>query len=274
MLVVAPHLPLGPGVAHGPQAHEQRLGAGEHERAPQTVDAIAVSHLADAGIAGRERHQLGAPQVQPRRFERRQHAVVRLGCHRGRSRARRPARPATADPGWVHRRQARRPWAMPAYCRKNPCVAMCRRRGAAIRRSDLPGAFASEHGRIRKQPLDRLPFARSRRSARSRAPTDRALRSRPPLLLAAAGRGGRIRRGRAASGSPNAGFATMSGPCWASRATCIRSRSRPLVRPSIALDQIAAALVQQRLERREVERPVRRGSAGGCWRRQGHAAGA
>jgi len=38
------------------------------------------------------------------------------------------------------------------------------------------------------------------------------------------------RAGDAVIGSPNAGFATMSGPCWPSRATCIRSRSRPLVR--------------------------------------------
>src|SRR5687767_13744107 len=51
ILVVAPHLPLGPCVAHGPQAHEQRLGAGEHERASQTVHAVAVSHFPYTGIA-------------------------------------------------------------------------------------------------------------------------------------------------------------------------------------------------------------------------------
>ena len=55
ILVVAPHLPLGPRVAHGPQAHEQRLGAGEHERASQTVHAVAVSHFTDTGITRRER---------------------------------------------------------------------------------------------------------------------------------------------------------------------------------------------------------------------------
>ena len=79
MLVVAPHLPPGPGVAHGPQAHEQRFGAGEHERASQTVHAVAVAHFADTGVAGRQRYQLRPPQVQPRRFERRQDTIVLVG---------------------------------------------------------------------------------------------------------------------------------------------------------------------------------------------------
>src|SRR5207253_6858002 len=44
-------------VAHRPQAHDQRFGAGQDEGAAKTVYSLDAAHFADADIAGGERYQ-------------------------------------------------------------------------------------------------------------------------------------------------------------------------------------------------------------------------
>src|SRR5262245_10088779 len=63
-------------VAHWPQAHHQRLGSRKHERAPQTVHALAGLYLANSRVTGGQCNQPRTPQIQARRLERGKYAVV------------------------------------------------------------------------------------------------------------------------------------------------------------------------------------------------------
>src|SRR5215831_9786663 len=75
-VVCGHHLTRGE-ITNRPEAHDERLGARQEEGAPQPIDTFADPYLTDAGIAGREGYEFGAPQVQVRSFERRQNALVR-----------------------------------------------------------------------------------------------------------------------------------------------------------------------------------------------------
>ena len=50
--------------------------SGQHQRAPQAIDTVAILDFADARIAGRQHDQLGAPQVQAGGFFGGQYAVI------------------------------------------------------------------------------------------------------------------------------------------------------------------------------------------------------
>jgi hypothetical protein len=74
--VVRDHRVACDGVAHRPQAHDQGFGSREHEGAAETVHAFTVADFADAGVAGGQRDQPSAPQIEARRLERRQDAAA------------------------------------------------------------------------------------------------------------------------------------------------------------------------------------------------------
>ena len=79
MLVVVLHLPSVDVSLTGHRLITSDSAPASTNARRRPVHAVAVPDVADTGVARRERHQPGAPQVQPRRFERRQHAVVRVG---------------------------------------------------------------------------------------------------------------------------------------------------------------------------------------------------
>ena len=129
-------------VAHRPQAHDQRLRAGEKERTPQPVDTLTVLDLADAGVAGGERHQLGAPQIQVGRFERGQDAGLAIGSPQ--------VRTAQREAGPNQRIVDRRAWGEEEPMRRD--VKNAGRLDGRQRR--LRRAGAGEQRRLRKHRLD------------------------------------------------------------------------------------------------------------------------
>src|SRR5262245_15756845 len=76
-------------IAHRPQAHDQGLRAGEKEGPAKPVNTFAILDFPKASLARRKGHNLGSPQVQAGRFERRQHATiasaVQIGLRQGKS---------------------------------------------------------------------------------------------------------------------------------------------------------------------------------------------
>jgi hypothetical protein len=48
-------------VAHRPQRHDQRLGAGTLERAPQTIHAFTIANFANARVARGKRDEPRTP---------------------------------------------------------------------------------------------------------------------------------------------------------------------------------------------------------------------
>src|SRR5205085_2149723 len=64
--VVANYKIARAAIRDGPETHHLTLCAREHQRAPQTVNAVAILHHADAGVARRQHHQLRAPEIEAR----------------------------------------------------------------------------------------------------------------------------------------------------------------------------------------------------------------
>src|SRR5262249_35175805 len=158
-------------ITNRPEAHDERLGAREEEGAPQPIDTFADPYLTNAGIAGREGYELGAPEIQVRSFERRQNALVRWPLrHIGA--AEREARPQQwilnmsgyADgPRLISRRYRMRGRVL----EEEPMSGdMQDARGVEAGQHRLRGPLPAEHTRFGKERLDsaRLLGSSSQRS--------------------------------------------------------------------------------------------------------------
>jgi hypothetical protein len=75
-LVIWDHQVFRRFVRDRPEADDLALGSGQHQRAAQSLHAFAVLHISHNRIAGRKHYQFGPRQVQGRRFQCGQDAVV------------------------------------------------------------------------------------------------------------------------------------------------------------------------------------------------------
>jgi hypothetical protein len=130
-VIVIHHQQLRLGIGHLPEGDKLRLCPCEHQRAAKPVHPLALLHLPQSGLAGREHHQLCAAQIKLRGFGRGENAIVVLagaphvGPGQGEPRAQQRIRCVSALKLMGRRAPAAARWSL----RKNPWVATCRMRG-------------------------------------------------------------------------------------------------------------------------------------------------
>src|SRR5580704_1306096 len=66
-------------IAHRPETHHHRLSSSQEEGSSQSINSFPVEDLAHAGVAGGERNQFRAPEVEVRSLERGEDSLLRTG---------------------------------------------------------------------------------------------------------------------------------------------------------------------------------------------------